>query len=61
MPEWHSTAEPSPAEELKKLLSGYGKRDGTRRISPHMRQKRNRSASFQVLHRTLLGFVQGQG
>ena len=51
----------SPAEALKKLLPGYGKRDGARRISPHMRPERNHSTSFKVLHRTLQALAQDQG
>jgi hypothetical protein len=43
----------SPSDELKRLLPGYGKRDGARRIAPQLAPSRNCSISFQVLHRTL--------
>ncbi len=43
----------SPSDELKKLLPGYGKRDGARRIAPQLSSQRNHSVSFQVLHRAL--------
>lgn len=39
----------SPAEELKKHLSGYQKRDGARRIAPHMNLDCNTSRSFRHL------------
>jgi len=49
----HPDALGSPSDELRKLLPGYGKRDGARRIAPQLSPQRNHSMSFQVLHRTL--------
>jgi len=43
----------SPSVEIKKIIPDYQKRDGARRITPHLRPERNRSNSFQVLYRTL--------
>lgn len=43
----------APSVELARELPGYQKRDGARRISPHLRPERNRSNSFQVLYRSL--------
>jgi hypothetical protein len=42
----------SPVTELRKFIPTYQKRDGARRIGPHLLIERNRSRSFQV-------FVQG--
>lgn len=43
----------SPSRELASVIDGYQKRDGARRISVHLKPENNRSASFQVLFRTL--------
>lgn len=43
----------SPSLEIKRIIPGYQKRDGARRIAPHLYPERNRSKSFQVLYRTL--------
>lgn len=43
----------SPSLEIKRLIPGYQKRDGARRIAPHLQPERNRSSSFQALYRTL--------
>lgn len=43
----------SPSKELKQALTTYSKRDGARRISRKLDPDRNKSVSFQVLHRTL--------
>jgi hypothetical protein len=43
----------SPSQELRRLIPGYQKRDGARRIAPHLVPERNRSSSFQVLYRSL--------
>lgn len=43
----------SPSAELRRHLPGYQKREGARRIAPHIDPARNRSRSFQVLHDTL--------
>lgn len=42
-----------PASELKKHIAGYQKRDGARKIAPHLNIERNRSRSFQVLIRSI--------
>lgn len=47
----------SPSRELKNALSTYSKRDGARRISRNLDPNRNQSVSFQVLHRTLLDWM----
>jgi hypothetical protein len=46
----------SPSQEIRLLIPGYQKRDGARRIAPHLNPERNRSASFQVLCRALSEF-----
>lgn len=46
----------SPSQELKRTLPGYQKRDGARRIAPHLNPALNRSNSFQALYRTLISF-----
>jgi hypothetical protein len=38
----------NPVSELRKVIPTYQKRDGARRIGPHLSQARNRSRSFQV-------------
>ena len=43
----------SPSEELDKALHGYQKRDGARRITPHLDLESNRSNSFSVLIQSL--------
>ncbi len=43
----------NPAEEIKRHLPSYQKREGARKIAPHLRAGRNKSPSFQVLMRTL--------
>lgn len=43
----------SPSRELKRVVPNYQKREGARRISPHLVLERNRSNSFRVLMRTL--------
>lgn len=42
----------SPSAEIKRIIPDYQKRDGARRIAPHLQPERNRSNSFQVLYRT---------
>lgn len=44
----------SPSQEIKKILPGYQKRDGARRIAPLLNPERNRSSSFQALFRSLI-------
>lgn len=44
-----------PASELKKHISGYQKRDGARKIAPHLSVECNRSRSFQVLMHSITG------
>ena len=39
----------SPSQELARLIPGYQKRDGARRIAPHVEAQRNTSRSFQAL------------
>ncbi|MDD2741132.1 MAG: DUF4276 family protein [Rhodocyclaceae bacterium] len=48
----------SPSVEIKRIIPDYQKRDGARRITPHLRPERNRSNSFQVLYRTLCQAVE---
>lgn len=43
----------SPSSELKKHIPTYQKRDGARRIGPHIDPDRNTSQSFQALLRTI--------
>lgn len=43
----------SPSEELDKALRGYQKREGARKITPHLDLQSNRSSSFNVLVRSL--------
>jgi Domain of unknown function (DUF4276) len=43
----------SPSAELKKHISQYQKRDGARRIGPHLDPTRNRSQSFGVFMRSI--------
>ncbi|RYU57051.1 DUF4276 family protein [Methylolobus aquaticus] len=43
----------SPSRELKRIIADYQKRDGARRIAPHLTPARNRSQSFQVLWQSL--------
>lgn len=43
----------SPSAEIKRLIPGYQKRDGARRISGRLLPERNRSTSFGVLFATL--------
>lgn len=38
----------NPVSELRKAIPTYQKRDGARRIGPHLSHVRNRSRSFQV-------------
>jgi hypothetical protein len=38
----------NPVSELRKAIPTYQKRDGARRIGPHLSHARNRSRSFQV-------------
>jgi hypothetical protein len=42
-----------PSQELRRLIQGYQKRDGARRIAPLLLPERNRSSSFQALYSTL--------
>lgn len=42
-----------PSRELERLIPGYQKRDGARRIAPHILAERNRSRSFRTLWATL--------
>lgn len=42
-----------PSAEIKRLIPGYQKRDGARRISGKLMPERNRSASFKVLFASL--------
>jgi hypothetical protein len=48
----------SPSKELKQALTTYSKRDGARRISRKLDPERNKSTSFQVLHRTLMDWIE---
>lgn len=48
----------SPSRELSRLLPGYQKRDGARRISQALDPSRNRSTSFQTLYYTLRTIAQ---
>jgi hypothetical protein len=43
----------NPADEIKRHIPSYQKREGARKIAPHLRAVRNKSPSFQVLMRTL--------
>lgn len=43
----------NPAEEIKRHIPSYQKREGARKIAPHLNGARNKSPSFQVLMRTL--------
>lgn len=43
----------SPSGELKKHIPQYQKRDGARRMGPHINPDRNQSHSFQVLLRSI--------
>ena len=43
--------------ELERLILGYRKRDGARRIAPLLQPERSRSRSFQVLARTIEQFT----
>ena len=43
----------SPSAELKKHIPQYQKRDGARRIGPHLDPARNRSKSFEVFVRSI--------
>ena len=43
----------SPSAELKKHIPQYQKRDGARRIGPHLDPARNRSKSFEVFMRSI--------
>ena len=43
----------SPSHEIERLIPGYQKRDGARRITPFLNPARNQSKSFQVLWQTL--------
>ncbi len=43
----------SPVTELRKAISTYQKRDGARRIGPHLKLDRNRSNSFAVFAETI--------
>jgi hypothetical protein len=38
----------NPVSELRKAIPTYQKRDGARRIGPHLNYSHNRSRSFQV-------------
>jgi hypothetical protein len=42
-----------PSAEIKRLIPGYQKRDGARRISSRLMPERNRSTSFKVLFAAL--------
>jgi hypothetical protein len=44
----------SPSVELKRIIPNYQKRDGARRIAPHLVAERNRSKSFHALYNSLL-------
>lgn len=43
----------SPFAEMKRLIPHYQKRDGARRIGPHLMLDRNKSRSFQILVKSL--------
>ena len=43
----------NPSAELKKHISQYQKRDGARRIGPHLDPARNKSKSFEVFMRSI--------
>lgn len=47
----------SPSRELMRAIPAYQKRDGARRIAPHLNPERNRSSSFRVLLETLSGIA----
>lgn len=47
----------SPSQELRRVLPAYQKREGARKIAPHLVFERNRSRSFQVLFETLRGLA----
>lgn len=44
----------SPVQELARQLGGYQKREGARRIAPHVDPTRNRSPSFHALRSAVL-------
>lgn len=43
----------SPSHEIRRVLPAYQKREGARKIAPHLVPERNRSRSFQVLFKSL--------
>jgi Domain of unknown function (DUF4276) len=45
----------APSRELERLIPGYQKRDGARRIAPLVDPGRNRSASFHALRTAVMG------
>jgi len=47
----------SPSHELRRVLPAYQKREGARKIAPHLVPERNRSRSFQVLFGSLRGLA----
>jgi hypothetical protein len=46
-----------PSDALSRLVPGFQKVSGARRIAPHMSRERNRSRSFQVMMDGLDGFM----
>ena len=49
----------APEAELRRHLPGYQKRDGARRIAPHMHLDRNASCSFMHLRDAILRLATG--
>lgn len=49
----------APEAELRRHLPGYQKRDGARRIAPHMHLERNASCSFRHLRDAILRLSKG--
>lgn len=47
----------SPAFEIKQHVATFQKREGARRIAPHLDLTRNRSHSFQMLVQSIQGFA----
>lgn len=49
----------NPAEEIKRHLASYQKREGARKIAPHLKTVNNKSPSFRVLMQTLEDMAKG--
>ena len=47
----------NPAAEIKQQLASYQKREGARRIAPHLNPARNQSHSFRMLVQAIEGFA----